>query len=105
MSIAPVVSSNEPVAAVEEAKDDEQVARSQPENLEVISPSLASAVNVANIQRQIEMLQLQLAQAKGLSVSNNEGLNTGTSTEEESTDEPVTTRHARRRWGDYRRMD
>ena len=80
VSIAPVVSSNEPVAAVEEAKDDEQVARSQPENLEVISPSLASAVNVANIQRQIEMLQLQLAQAKGLSVSNNEGLNTGTST-------------------------
>lgn len=100
VSIAPVVSSNEPVAAVEEAKDDEQVARSQPENLEVISPSLASAVNVANIQRQIEMLQLQLAQAKGLSVSNNEGLNTGTSTEEESTDEPVTPDTPEDEWGE-----
>eukprot|EP00943_MAST-04B_sp_MAST-4B-sp1_P005409 g5409.t1 len=68
-------SSSDPVATFEEGKNDEQVARSQPDNLEVISPSLASAVNVANIQRQNEMLQLQLAQAKGLSVSNNEGLN------------------------------
>ena len=106
VSIAPVVSSNKPVATVEEAKDDEQVARSQPENLEIISPSLASAVNVADIQRQIEMLQLQLAQAKGLSVSNYEGLNTGTSTEEESTDElPLHPTRQRRVGRDHRRMD
>ena len=86
------------------AKDDEQVARSQPENLEAMKPSLASAVNVANIQRRPQNVTTPVGKGQQLSVSNNEGLNTNTP-EEESTDEPVTPDTPEDEWRDYRRMD